>query len=288
MFKYLFVLLFAAAVFFVIVFIYNNLIMTKKYRITTQKNIKPLRIVLITDLHNKRFGKGNARLLARIRECDPDMIVVAGDTVDRRRPDFNISREFLKDISKLCDTYYVTGNHERALGIENCGNQLDCRPLLLDNDYKILYDYAVLGLPDRIGGDDSDIRDTLLAFERLDVFKIVAVHRPLEFYDHLKLRERDIDLLLCGHTHGGAVRIPFFGAFFSPDEGFFPKYARGHYKENGTDMIVSGGLGSTMLPIRFHNFPQIVVVEIENAKKAYAQKKELLCSQFFGGSTPMR
>jgi len=266
MFEYLFVLLFAAAVFIFVFFIYNNLIMTKKYRITTQKNIKPLRIALITDLHNKRFGKGNARLLSRIRECEPDIIIVAGDTVDRRRPDFNVARGFLKEVSEIADTYFITGNHERALGIENCVKQLDCKSLLLDNDYKILYDHAILGLPDRVKSEDNDIRDTLSAFERLDVFKIVAVHRPLEFYDHLELRDKNVDLVLCGHTHGGAVRIPFFGAFYSPDEGFFPKYARGHYKEKGTDMIVSGGLGSTFLPIRFHNFPQIAVVEIEKTK----------------------
>ena len=263
MFKYLFILLFACAVFFIIFFIYNNLLTVSKYRITTQKNIKPLRIVLLSDLHNKRFGKNNARLIARIKECRPDMIIVAGDTVDRRRPDFDISREFLKDVSQIADTYVITGNHERALGIENCTEQLKFERLLLDNDYKILYDHAVLGLPDTVDGDDSEAFDKLSVFSRLDVFKIVAVHRPIEFYDHLKLREKDVDLVLCGHTHGGAVRIPFFGAIISPDEGFFPKYARGHYNENDTHMIVSGGLGNTFLPIRFNNCPQIVVIDVE-------------------------
>ncbi len=263
MFKYLFVLLFAAAVFCVIFFIYNNLLTVSKYRITTQKNIKPLRIVLLSDLHNKRFGKNNSRLIGRVRECEPDLIIVAGDTVDRRHPNFDVSREFLKDVSAICDTYVITGNHERALGIENCIKQLKCERLLLDNDYKILYDYAVLGIPDTVDGDDRKAFDTLSVFERLDVFKIVAVHRPIEFYDHLVLREKDIDLVLCGHTHGGAARIPFFGAVISPDEGFFPKYARGHYMEKDTHMIVSGGLGNTFLPVRFNNCPQIVVIDVE-------------------------
>lgn len=267
MFKYLFVLLFAAAVFFIIFFIYNNLLTVKKYRVTTQKNIKPLRIVLLTDLHNKRFGKNNVRLVERIKECNPDMIILGGDSVDRRRPKFDVARELLKDISSVCDTYFITGNHERALGIENCIEKLECGKLFIDNDHRIFYDHAILGLPDRIEAEDTDIRDTLSAFCCLDVFKIVAIHRPIEFYDHLVLRDKNIDLVLCGHTHGGAVRIPFFGAVYSPDEGLFPKYARGHYRENGTDMIVSGGLGYTLLPIRFHNCPQIVVVDIETAKK---------------------
>lgn len=262
MFKYIFALLFACAVFFVIFFIYNNLLTVRKYRVSTDKNIKPLRIILLSDLHGKRFGKNNALLLNKIKECKGDIIIVAGDSVDRRRPDFDVPRELLKELPEIADTYLITGNHERALGVEECVKKLNCESLLLDNDYKILYDYAVLGLPDTFEGDDAGQEDLISLFSRLDLFKIVAVHRPLEFYDHLKLCDKDVDLVLCGHTHGGAVRIPFFGAFYSPDEGFFPKYARGHFCKNGTHMVVSGGLGNTLLPIRFHNCPQLVVIDV--------------------------
>ena len=144
MFKYLFALFFAAAVFFVIFFIYNNLLTVRKYRVFTQKKINPLRIVLISDLHNKRFGKNNSRLLEKIKECAPDMIIICGDSVDRRRPDFDVTRDFLNALPEISDTYVITGNHERALGVSECITKLKCERLLLDNDYKILYDYIKL------------------------------------------------------------------------------------------------------------------------------------------------
>ena len=72
------------------------------------------------------------------------------------------------------------------------------------------------------------------------------------------------DILLCGHTHGGVARIPFYGAFYAPGEGFFPEYSRGMYKEKDTVMIVSGGLGNTFLPLRMFNFPQIISIDVEN------------------------
>lgn len=265
--EFVFVPLFVILCIAVTLAVYNNIFTVKKYKLSTDKFEGGLRIVLLSDLHNKSYGKDNHRLVSRIASLSPDVIFVTGDTVDRRRPDFDVARTFLKDVSGICDTFAVSGNHERALGVEATVQKLECAHLMIDEEYKIFRDYSLLGLSDSVGTDDTRRRDLLGIFEKLNGFKIVAVHRPTQFAGGLCLRESDVDLVLCGHTHGGAVRIPFFGAILSPDEGFFPKYSKGLYRENGTAMVVSGGLGNTVLPLRINNFPQIVVVDVEGIKK---------------------
>ena len=249
----------------VILLIYNNNVVVKKYKLKSDKIKTPLKIVLLTDFHNKHSKKYLKKVLLKTRAQNPDMIVVAGDAVDRRNPDFETTREFLQGVSQIAKTYYITGNHERALGKTHCIENLGCKDMLFDEKYEIYDDYSLLGLSDTVGlSDFSSQIDLVSIFSRLETYKIVFVHRPIEFYDHLKLSEQDVDLVLCGHTHGGLIRIPFFGAVISPDEGFFPQYTRGVYHKNNTAMIVSGGLGNTLLPLRINNFPQIVAVEINN------------------------
>ena len=218
--------------------------------------------MLISDFHNRRYIGGAQKILQEIKNESPDFIVAAGDLVDRRKPNFDISREFLDGLCKIADTYYVTGNHERALGREDAVKKLDCKSTLLDGEYKIFDEFSIVGIPDTLGDSDNKYADLLSIFERLENYKIAVVHRPVQFDSYLDISKYDVDLLLCGHTHGGVVRIPFFGAFLSPDEGFFPKYSEGVYRKNGTTMVVSVGMGNTFLPLRINNFPEIVVLEI--------------------------
>lgn len=261
-----FVPIFAACVIAVLLVIYNSITVVKKYKLNTDKLSKDLRIVLLSDFHNKRCLKGGRYLFKRISALKPDVIFVAGDTVDRRRPDYERAGVFLTAVSEIAPTYVVSGNHEGELGAAAVFERLECQRLVVDDQYKIFSDYSVLGL-----GDTQDMdriekqRDIIGIFERLDNFKIVLVHRPSPFYKSLMLKDNEVDLVLCGHTHGGAVRMPFFGAVYSPDDGFFPKYTKGIYKENGKALVVSGGLGNTLFPARINNFPEIVVVDV--AKK---------------------
>ena len=262
-----FVPLFAVFVIAALLIVYNSITVVKKYKLNTDKLSKDLRIILLSDFHNKRCFNGGRYLFDRIAALKPDIIVVAGDSVDRRRPDFERARRFIASVSLLAPTYVVSGNHECALGAD-VFEKLDCKKQLVDNEYKIFSDYSVLGLADT--QDENEIekqRDIIGIFERLDNFKIVIVHRPAPFHKGMFLKNRDVDLVLCGHTHGGAVRMPFFGAVYSPDDGFFPKYSKGIYKENGKVLVVSGGLGNTLIPARINNFPEIVVVDAVGTKK---------------------
>lgn len=263
--EFVFIPLCLLAFFAVLLIIYNNNVVVKRYKLSSDKLKTPLKIVLLSDFHNKRGEKYMQKVISKTRAQNPDIIVIAGDSVDRRNPDFGIAREFVSQASQIAKTYFITGNHERALGKAECVELLGCEKLLFDEQYEIYEDYSVLGLSDTVGLSDVNSQSDLLSvFSRLDTYKIVFVHRPMELYSHLNISDYDVDLVLCGHTHGGLVRIPFFGAIVSPDEGFFPQYARGVYHKNGTTMVVSGGLGNTYLPLRINNFPQIVSVEINN------------------------
>ena len=262
--EFVFIPLFVIGVVLLILAIYNNNVVVKKYTLSSQKIKSPLKIVLLSDFHNKRSKKYIKKVIEKTRAQNPDFIVIVGDSVDRRKPDFDVSREFIKEISKIAKTCFITGNHERSLGKTECIERLECENLLFDEHYEIYEDYSLLGLSDTIGLSDSAMQSDLLSvFSRLDNYKIVMIHRPMSVYSHIGIADYDVDLVLCGHTHGGLVRIPFFGAIVSPDEGFFPHYSKGLYYKHGTAMVVSGGLGNTFLPLRINNFPQIVAIEIK-------------------------
>jgi len=260
--EFVFIPLCFAVFFAVLLAVYNNITVVKRYKLSSKKLSGPLKIVLLSDFHNRRNKKSVQKTLDKIAAQNPDFIVLAGDLVDRRRPNLDIGRDFVASLCKIADTYYVTGNHERALGREDTLRAIDCDGALLDGEYKIFEEFSIVGIPDTLGDNDSRYADLLSIFERLQSYKIAVVHRPIQFDSCLDISKYDIDLVLCGHTHGGVVRIPFFGAFLSPDEGFFPKYSKGVYHKNDTTMVVSGGLGNTFLPLRINNFPEIVVLEI--------------------------
>jgi len=75
-------------------------------------DLEGYRIVQISDLHNAKFGKNNQKLVDRIRECEPDMIVLTGDLVDSNHTNVDRAVQFVDEIVKICPVYYVTGNHE--------------------------------------------------------------------------------------------------------------------------------------------------------------------------------
>lgn len=264
MLKIIFSLISLAAFIAVLLVIYNNIAIVKKYKIKSGKLDKNLRIAVITDFHNKRYRRGNAYITDKVRNAKPDLIIIAGDLVDRRKTDIPVAKDLLDELKKIAKMLYVTGNHETEIGLEKVLPALDCENVLLDERYEIYRDYSVLGLSDRERDLTTERSDLLGVFEKLPNYKIVVTHRPTEIDDYLKISNYDIDLVITGHTHGGLIRIPFYGAIASPNEGFFPKYSKGKFDVNGTTLIVSGGLGNTGYPLRLNNFPEIVIIDIEN------------------------
>lgn len=221
------------------------------------------RIVQISDLHNAKFGKNNQRLVDRIRECDPDMIVLTGDLVDSNHTNVDRAVQFVNEIVKICPVYYVTGNHEYWLDTSEYENLMDgvasAGVIILDNQVVEIsrWDakFRLVGLDDKSLADGT--LEALLSDEK--ELTVVLAHEPQYF---ARYAGTGVDLVLSGHAHGGQFRLPFVGGIVAPDQGFLPEYTAGEYYMNGTEMIVSRGLGNSVIPVRLFNYPEIVCVEL--------------------------
>ncbi len=221
------------------------------------------RIVQISDLHNAKFGKGNQKLVDRIRECEPDIIVLTGDLVDSNHTNVDRAVQFVDEIVKICPVYYITGNHEYWLdtseyeelmaGLTGAGVvTLDDQVVEISRgDTK----FRLVGLDDKNLSDGS--LDGLLKGK--NEFTVVLAHEPQYL---ARYASAGVDLVLSGHAHGGQFRLPFVGGIVAPDQGFFPEYTAGEYYMDSTEMIVSRGLGNSVIPVRLFNYPEIVCVEL--------------------------
>ncbi len=231
------------------------------------------RIAQISDLHNAQFGPNNEKLLSMLEDTQPDIIVITGDLVDSSRTDLDIGIAFGTDAAKIAPTYYVTGNHEASLSdysVLKQGLQKGGVTVLENEKTEIERDGAkitLLGIQDPnfyidfLFPDSALVAETRLEklIEPEDSYRILLSHRPELFESYKKM---GIDLALTGHAHGGQFRLPWIGGVIAPDQGFFPKYDGGLYTEDGTSMIVSRGIGNSIIPLRINNRPEIVVAEL--------------------------
>lgn len=230
-----------------------------------------LKVLQFSDLHKRSFGRGNARLVDLVRRERPDLVVFTGDLVSRDQTDFSDVESLIKEVCGLTRVYYSVGNHEvdmpaetyRALS-ERFGSYgatlLDgssvyvadhtrlwglTLPLECYHDgshhYGNLYHYTAQDATSQLGTPNPDDCNVLLA------------HNPF-FFD--SYAEWGADLTLCGHVHGGIVRLPFVNGLLSPERRLFPKYAGGLYRRGGRTMVVSRGLGK----LRLFNPPEASVV----------------------------
>lgn len=236
------------------------------------------RIAQISDLHNAEFGEGNAKLLRRLEESAPDIIVITGDLIDARRPDIETALHFVREAVKLAPVYYVSGNHEARLPQYHVlRNRLkEAGAGVLENEAVPLKqnggEITLIGLSDPkfvkwknvTNADNAAIirppLEKLLPADK--IYSIVLSHRPELFETYV---DCGADLVFTGHAHGGQFRFPFIGGLFAPNQGFFPKYDSGLYTEGKTNMIVSRGLGASVIPIRFHNRPELIIAELRHA-----------------------
>jgi predicted MPP superfamily phosphohydrolase len=90
-------------------------------------------------------------------------------------------------------------------------------------------------------------------------YNILLSHRPEEFDIYANSK---YDLVLTGHAHGGQVRIPFIGGLVAPNQGLFPEYDSGIFTSNNTTMVVSRGIGNSIIKLRVNNRPEIVLIEL--------------------------
>ena len=231
------------------------------------------RIVQVSDLHNAEFEKNNEKLFAMLKQTDADIIVITGDLIDSRNTKVDVAISFVQKAVNIAPVYYINGNHEARVpeeyeklkqGLAEAG------VTILENDSVdiTIRDEAIT----LIGINDASFRmelvdDTMMqnvshqlmsVVPDNDNYKVLLAHKPHYFDAYAN----QVDLVLSGHAHGGQFRIPFIGGLVAPGQGFFPEYYEGSYIKDNTEMIVSRGIGNSIIPFRINNKPEIVIAEL--------------------------
>ncbi len=258
----------------------NTALMTNEFKITSGSRLPAsfsgFRIAHVSDLHNAEFGKGNTKLLQMIAGSRPDIIVMTGDLVDSNRTDIGVALAFAGECVKIAPTYYVTGNHEALISqpeYETLKTGLAAAGVTVLEDEAVRLErggeeIALIGLADpdfTIKGDLFGEVPSMAAAKlknlvsEENVYTILLSHRPELFDTYVSSH---IDLVLSGHAHGGQFRFPLIGGLIAPDQGFFPKYDAGLFTENNTNMVISRGLGNSVVPLRFNNRPELILIEL--------------------------
>lgn len=224
------------------------------------------RIAHVSDLHNTEMGRGNETLLGLLKSAQPDIIAITGDLIDRRRTDLDVAEAFVSEAVKIAPCYYVTGNHE---GYTAAGVYEELEQRMLAAGVHVLRGKAVslerqgetislLGMEDPAFTDGFAVLPEQAEFP--GEYRILLSHRPELFSQYCSAQ---IDLVLCGHAHGGQIRLPFIGGLIAPGQGLFPEYDAGLYTEGRTHMVVSRGIGNSLFPLRFNNRPEVVIIELQ-------------------------
>ena len=261
------------------VWISYNWLTVSDFIVTSGKISESFRMVLISDLHDHRFGSGNEDLVDKIREQSPDLIIVDGDMINGDSENDETAVELVRFLTDIAPVYYSLGIHENyyiEAGHDELQADLEEAGAVVLNYQNV--DIEVNGNPIRLGGlyeygfetgmqseeENEQAQAYLEEYVDTDRYLIMCAHRPESFYPWDNADKWGIDLVLSGHLHGGQVIIPGVGGLYSPLEEFFPTYDYGQYKLGASDMIITRGLGSNkkILP-RFNNPPEIAVIDVQ-------------------------
>lgn len=261
----------------------NNRLSTSKYKVSSQKlkAFKGFKILQLSDLHSKNFGRDNNKLLELIDKEKPNIIVMTGDMINSRQGEFSTFISLAKKLVVSYETYFVEGNNETILA-PSLRNELittlkeaGIRVLLNEkveiyreeeklNIYGLWFDieyYKKLhsGYNKDTYFSKEDMDKALGECERKE-FNILLAHNPLYFESY---EEWGADLILSGHIHGGLIRLPGGRGLLSPERKFFPKYSEVRYIKNQSSLIVNRGLGGKILIPRVFNCPEVTIIEFE-------------------------
>ena len=263
---------------------YASLVRTD-YEVETEKfpDGKRLRLLVLSDLHDRVYGPENEKLLDLMKSCEPDVIFLTGDILTAsRKKDPNQVFAFLAKSSKIAPVYYAPGNHERKIKekketfgilydvfrrtlkqnqicyLENEKTDLDENVCLYGLDLDLKY-FPKLPYKNKKPIYTAEEMEEDLGKMDPSRYNIILAHSPRYFNAYAS---SGADLVLSGHYHGGAVRIPKLGGVISPQFVFFPEYDKGVYKKENTEMIVSSGCGSHKVHLRLFNKPEVMVVDI--------------------------
>lgn len=244
-----------------------------RYEVKSQKlpeSFDGFKIVQLSDLHGAEFGEDGMELVEKVKELEPDIIALTGDFVTDEG-DLAAVEKLVARLVKLCPVYFISGNHEFGSGLAvKVRNILERAGVkYLSNEYLTISrgeDGILLG-----GVEDPLAYADMLSPDELaqkmndaapDAFKILLGHRN---YWMTEYPELPVDLIFCGHAHGGLIRIPGVGGLIGTDRRLFPDFDAGQFNNGRYTLIVSRGLGNSVSIPRIFNRPEIVCVELSSA-----------------------
>lgn len=277
----------AVLVALLVIYVYreSNGYVQVKYQICDNKlSGGKLKIVFLSDLHNRCYGEKNSSLIKDIENINPDYVFIGGDMITsclERFSEFDDTLDFIRVLSEKYKVYYGMGNHEERLRrrpekypsgtYEKLTDILSGfgTPILVNECVHLENNIDLYGLDlDHIYFRKFITRkikegylDTALGRPDNSKYNILLAHNPEHFKSYA---EWGADLVLSGHVHGGIIRIPYLGGVISPAMKLFPKYDGGLFSEFGAKMILSRGIGSHTIPIRVNNKAELVVIELVN------------------------
>lgn len=244
-------------------FIEPNRLTVQTYRFAF-KELAGLRIIYLTDLHAAPHDESKLeKLVAKINAQKPDLVLLGGDYVKGHKKESALYptqiAETLSRIQAPLGIYGVFGNHDAWYGNEEIKKAFEKHHIfLLENQskhfvYKNGQSFDIAGIADLSTGNPQ-LEQTLLSTQNP---VILLTHSP----DIFPQIPNDVFLTLAGHTHGGQIKVPFWGAV-ATSSAYGKKYAEGLIEEGIKKMIVSRGIGTSILPLRFNCLPEIVIIDM--------------------------
>lgn len=258
----------------------NNRIVVRSYNISDSRINGGLRAVFLSDLHNNSFGRDNSRLIDKVKDCKPDVILVGGDMITAHvGSDTGRAVALMKELAAMeIPVIYGIGNHEYrmyrytedykdaydryAKALRECGviilqnesftldnANIQIQGLMLDRKYYKRFEPIMLS--------DEELRK-YTGDRNSEQYRVMLAHNP-EYFDAYA---QEADLVLSGHVHGGIMRLPLLGGVVSTRLTLFPKYDGGFFANGSSKMIVSRGLGSHTIPLRIFNPAELVVINL--------------------------
>lgn len=260
------------------IYLDNKVMYISKYEIKSDKipeEFNKFKIVHLSDFHSYDFGKDNIKIIEKINNEHPDIIVITGDMVNKYDKNFERFLNLAQALSKRYQIFYIVGNHELGLRKEDLNfiiKKLSVFGIKIINDEKIsitrnngcinIYGLNVPLSFYKIRNKSSDIEEIVNAVLNKcseKEYNILLAHNPLYFQTYSKY---NVNLTLSGHVHGGMIRLPFIGGLLSPERKLFPKYSSGIYEVNNKKLVVSRGLGHSKPGIRLFDMPEILSITL--------------------------
>lgn len=237
------------------------------YSMMSDKVTDHMRIVQISDFHNDHLL--GSKMLEKAREESPDIIVITGDFIDKIRTDIPYALETAESLAEIAPVYYVPGNHESTVSsYDGFKDALIQCGIIMPGSHPVKAGAGIdlYGINDpyfvSVDGHNGKavIRDSLTGITPdSSRYSILLSHRPEAFEEYVS---SGFDLVFTGHAHGGQFRLPGIGGIYAPGQGLLPEYDAGEFNAGDTTMIVSRGIGKSILPLKIGNPPELVVLDI--------------------------